>query len=194
MSGPVLKRQVNTDRAVVLSPDQAGEALEQLYPEENRFLSHLKKGEQEKMTIALQVLKMVREGKTLHTIADRMGFSHQTAANYRDLALATIAVPLVEDYRKQELEIINSRIEALTIRAEKGDTKAEDQLRKYLEHRSRLTGTQKPTQVQASVHHSRADQEVSALLDGVIEGEVVEDIPLNEAPDIAEILSGPVIE
>jgi hypothetical protein len=194
MGSAVIRKQVRDDRTAVMSPEQATEALEATYPESQRFLSHLKKSDQEKMTIALQVLALVREGKTLRAIAERMGFSHNTAAHYRDLALATIAIPLVEDYRKQELEIIGERIERLTARANNGDDKAEDQLRKYLEHRSRLTGTQKPTQVQASVHHSRADQEVASLLDGLIEGEVVDDLPTNEAPDIAEILSGPVIE
>lgn len=180
MAMAIVRKQVaGLDRALPMTPDQAQDAIEQGLPEHQRWDAHLSKNDQEKMAIALEVLGHIRNGKTLRSIADIMGFSHMTASRYRDLALASLAVPLVEEARKEQMEMVAKRIEVLTPRANAGDTQAERLLHNYLERWAKLTGADRPTEVKAPIS-SQIPAHLQSLLEQaradaqVIEGEVVE--------------------
>lgn len=158
--------------AIEMSPEQAVEALEATMPPESQWRAHKRKSDAEKMTIALEVLALMRRGKTLRTIGSEMGFSHVTAAKYRDLALMTIATPMVEDARKEMVQMMDALIEGNMEAAIGGDKDAATVVLRAAERKAKVLGTDAPTLVEATVHE--VTQEDLALQEMIREAQAAD--------------------
>lgn len=157
---------------VELSPQEAMDALESTLPKEKQKHSWVHKRPHERMTIALQVLTLVQQGKTLRTIGQIMGFTHETARKYRDLALLTIQTPIIEDARKEMLQVLDQIVETNMEKVLEGDEKATTNVLKALERKSKLLGLDAPQRVDTVVYEATPqEQELKHLLDAAAQAE-----------------------
>lgn len=153
------------DKKPLMPLQEALDAVESLQAPEGRIDRHIKKTAAEKMVIALQVLSLIQQGKTLRSIGAELGMSHVTAIRYRELALATIAPPIVEDARKEMIEQMDAIIEGSMALAASGDKDAVANIMKATERKAKLLGLDAPVRVEAQVAEvTQADLELQQMI------------------------------
>lgn len=120
----------------------------------------------ERLALGLVVLNhSIKRGVSLRTLEAEMGISHTTLGRYKNKALESIQLPLVEEAQKEELDRLNRIIEIVWPAVENGDEKAIASYFKAAERRAKLLGLDKPIQVESTVREISAEEaELQAML------------------------------
>jgi hypothetical protein len=124
-----------------------------------------KRTSQERLALGVVILNRVMRGQSLRTIEAELGIPRATVARYRDQALNSVAMPNVDNARKEELDRLEVLMEAVWPSAATGDEKAIASYMKISERRAKLLGLDRPTEVSATVVEiTAAERELQEML------------------------------
>lgn len=152
----------------------------QLNPED--WKAYRQRSDSERLALGVMCVNLhVSKGWTLRKIEQETGIPRTTITRYRDYALAKIALPTVDEARKLEVERLESLMEVWYPLALAGD---KDALASYMKLSSRLgeiTGTNKPTQVEAVVVEVTPQElEIQRLLNEAKQQQALEEMEILE--------------
>lgn len=138
----------------------------------------------ERMAYGIVILSRVMAGQSLRTIEKDLGIPRATVARYRDLALSSIATPMIEEARTLELERLDTLIEAVWSSAATGDEKAIASYIKLSDKRVALLGLNKPIQVESTVTEVTAqERELQMMLEQAERDALMEASKIRESHD-----------
>lgn len=127
--------------------------------------NYAQRSSQQRQALGLVILHRVMKGQTLRTIESELGIPRATVARYRDLALEAVTLPTVDAARKEELERLDTLIEAVWTMAQTGDKDAIASYLKISERRAKLLGLDKPILVDATVTEiTEAERELQEMI------------------------------
>ena len=148
-----------------LTTEQATAMLDsiQLSPED--WNSYAKRTDEQKFLIGVVLMGMRAKGKSLRTIERETGISKDTVQRYLSAALTSVALPTVEEARKEETERLEALIEAVWPKAITGDKDAVASYVKLSERLAKITGTDRPIQTESVfVEITPQEQELQELI------------------------------
>lgn len=105
-------------------------------------------------------------GKTYREIGRALGIGHGTAERWCKAHMEAVALPLIDEVRKTEVDRLLRCLDRLEDRAEEGDDKAISLIVKISESLRKLLGVDVPV-VAITEHHSVSalDMDIRALID-----------------------------
>lgn len=146
--------------------EQAQAMLEDMDLNPDDWKAYAKRSEPEKLALGVFILHLTMQGKSLRKIESETGIPRMTVSRYRQKALESIALPTVTEARVLEIERLEALIEAVWDRALTGDEKAIASYVKLSDRMGKITGTDKPIQVESTVVEVTAqERELQQLLD-----------------------------
>lgn len=150
---------------IELSVQEAQTMIDQIKLDPDSWKAYQKRTEAEKVALGVIVLNHILAGKSLRTIEKEIGLNRMTISRYRDKALQAIALPTVDEARKLEIERLEALIEAVWPTALTGDKDAIASYIKLSDRMGKITGTDKPLQVEQTITEvTQQEREMQILI------------------------------
>lgn len=113
-----------------------------------------------------QAYELRLSGQTYREIGRRMGIGHGTAERWCKEYMESVALPLIDEVRKQEVDRLLRCLDRLELRAMEGDDKAISLIIKTSESLRKMLGADMPTvTVNEHVEVSQLDLDIRHLIE-----------------------------
>lgn len=148
-----------------LTVEQAKSMLDKMDLKPEDWKAYALRSEAEKLALGVYVIHLTMQGKSLRKIEEETGIPRMTVSRYRQKALESIALPTVTEARTLEIERLEALIEAVWPAALTGDKDAIASYVKLSDRMGKITGTDKPIQVESTVTEiTKEEAELQAMI------------------------------
>lgn len=168
---------------IELTLQEAQAMLDSIKLDPSSWKAYQHRTEAEKVALGVIILNHILSGKTLRTIEKEIGLNRMTISRYRDKALTAIQIPTADSARVMEIERLEALIEAVWPAAITGDKDAIASYMKISDRMGKITGTDRPIQIEATtVEVSAQEMEMKQLLAQAERDMLLEETKLKELP------------